>query len=131
MVQKALKEYEAVQMQKYADAYRLMRRMIPLDISQLSVAKAEALGLPEKIARRFWVNKTLWLIVMHSEDIQKIHIADLRGKYQIMNLDIVEMRAVKYVLPDWGSNNPKADWLVDFNRKLNVSTKAEGLERPV
>merc|ERR1711871_625874 len=119
MTQQALKNYEAEQEYKYAAAYRLMRKMIPLNISQLSVAKAVALGLPETIAKRFWDKKTLWLIVMHSEDIQKIHIADLRGKYQAMNLDIVEMRAVKYVLPDWGSNNPKAEWLDDFNRKLN------------
>ena len=64
---------------------------------------------------------------MHREDISKIHVADLRGKFQFAGglLDIVEMRAVRHCLPNWGRGNPKADWLDDFDRKLNELARAE------
>ena len=64
-------------------------------MSQLSVKKLKKRGIPESVALRLWEKKTLWLIVMHKDDISKIHIADLRGKFQYDNtFDIVEMRAI-------------------------------------
>jgi hypothetical protein len=49
-----------------------MRRLIPLNISQLSVAMMVRLGLPDPLAKRLWEKKTLWLIVMHQDDISKV-----------------------------------------------------------
>lgn len=97
-------------------------------MSKLSVKKLEKSGLPKSVADRLWIKKTLWLVVMHREDISKIHIADLRGKFQYDNtFDIVEMRAIWACLPDWGSGNPKAEWRDDFKRKLNELAHEESL----
>ena len=133
-----------------------MRKIIPVDISKLSVPMMIKMNIPPAVARRLWEKKTLWLIVMHKDDISKvsqlvshtffvlsiimksnyriisysylqIHIADLRGKFQFSYLDIVEMRAISHVLPDWGQDNPKADWKDDFKRKLNEYAHAETL----
>ena len=49
-----------------------MRRLIPLNISQLSVAMMVRLGLTDPLAKRLWEKKTLWLIVMHQDDISKV-----------------------------------------------------------
>jgi hypothetical protein len=56
---------------------------------------------------------------MHEDDIPKIHIADLRGKYNSHGLDIVEMRALWKVLRDkWPSGDQKGEWLNSFKSKL-------------
>lgn len=89
---RALLTFEVGQLPKYTEAYLSMRRLVPLDVAQLSVAMLTRKGIPSTIAKRLWEKKTLWLIVMHKEDIGKIHIADLRGKYQYSDLDIIEMR---------------------------------------
>jgi len=49
-------------------------------------------GVPAAIAKRLWEKRALSLIVTHPDDIAKIHIADLRGKYHYVGLDIIEMR---------------------------------------
>lgn len=85
-------------------------------------------GLPKTIATRYppsshplptdlcsvWTKKTLWMVRMHSDDIKRIHIADLRTKYGNQGLDIIgktgtphvahlttpiEMRAIYACLP--------------------------------
>ena len=80
------------QVPKYEEAYGRMRGLIPQDISRLTVDMLVKKGLHTSLAKRLLQKKTLWLIVMHKEDIAKIHIADLRGKYQYADLDILEMR---------------------------------------
>jgi hypothetical protein len=51
--------------------------------------------------------------------ILQVHIADLRGKYDYHGLDIVEMRALWYVLPPWTGNSQKAEWRKMFKSKLD------------
>ena len=36
----------------------------------------------EGVANRLWANRVLWLLRMRTADIEKIHISDLRGRYQ-------------------------------------------------
>jgi hypothetical protein len=63
--------YEALQEPKYEEAYRTMRRMIPLDINK-SDRNSLSRNLPAKVADRIWSNKILWLICTHPEDIKKV-----------------------------------------------------------
>lgn len=77
--------------------------------------------LPESVANRIWEVKGLWLICMHKEDIKKIHIADLRGKYDFHGLDLREMQAVWYALPIWDEaiDVAKAEWREGFKTKMD------------
>lgn len=122
-----LQEMDALEQQaqpKYLEAYTSMREIIPLDIYKSNVTKLQAEGLPEITAQRIWSTKILWLIVMHKDDIRKIHLADFRGKYFYDMLDIVEMRAVWYALPDWSESEnvldkSRAEWKEGLKSKLD------------
>jgi len=50
-------------------------------------------------------------------------------KFQYGTLDILEMRAIAHVLPNWGSGSPKAEWREDFMRKLNEYAHAECIQK--
>eukprot|EP01036_Dinobryon_divergens_P022653 gene22653-30933_t len=136
--------YEKLQEPKYEEAYRKMRQLIPLDMYKSNLAMLLEQGIPQPIAERFWNNKILWLIVMHPEDISKIHLADFRGKYSTAGLDIVELRAIWYNLPVWNpdgnSTNAlevgKAEWksglkarLDDYNYKESRDTLPLHIQR--
>jgi len=123
-----LREFELEQIPKYKAAYLRMRRIVPINIDKLSIDDLCGLGLPRPVAKRIWSQKTIWFLVMHTDDISKIHIADLRGKFQFKDLDIVELRAVWYCLVDiWRGSCPKAEWKEDFKRKLNQYAHDESL----
>ena len=51
-----------------------MRKIIPVDISKLSVPMMIKMNIPPPVARRLWEKKTLWLIVMHKDDISKVRL---------------------------------------------------------
>lgn len=124
--QKLLEEFEQEQIPKYKAAYLRMRYIVPIDVSKLSIDDLCRKGLPRPVSKRIWSQKTLWFLVMHTDDISKVHIADLRAKFQFKDLDIVEMRAVWYCLVDiWCGSCPKAEWKEDFKRKLNLYSHME------
>ena len=107
-------------------AYQRMRELIPLDVARSSVGALIAQGLPEEIAQRLWKCKSLWLVVMAPEDIAKVHIADFRSKYDWHGLDIIELRAIYHVLPEWDRTSAslvKAEW------KDGLATRLEDLAR--
>ena len=54
--------------------HRIMRRIIPVDVSILSIATMCERGIPEPVAKRLWDKKALWLIVMDKDDISKVRI---------------------------------------------------------
>ena len=111
--------YSAIEESKYNECYDIMRGLVPAQIAVMSRKDVIACGLPSAIADRIWNNKLLWLISMHDDDIPKIHIADLRGKYSSHGLDIVEMRALWKVLRDkWPSGDARGEWLNTFKSKL-------------
>ncbi len=111
--------YSAIEESKYDECYNIMRGLIPVKIAVMSLKEVIACGLPSAIADRIWNNKLLWLVCMHDDDIPKIHIADLRGKYSSHGLDIVEMRALWKVLRDkWPSGDARGEWLNTFKSKL-------------
>ena len=124
----ALERYEEAQLPRYEFAYNAMRGIIPLDVSKSSVSKMVKQGLPFPIATRIWEKKSLWLIVMHKDDIAKVHIADLRSKYAPVGLDIVEMRAIWKVLPEWSEEeHQKCEWAENLKTKLNEMTHNEDI----
>lgn len=126
-----IEAYEMAQKPKYEEAYSMMREFIPLDIYKMDLKKLIQRGLPEEIAHRIWDIKILWLICTHPDDIAKIHLADFRSKYHYNDLDIIELRAIWYILPSWDmtSTNPlvkgKAEWKDGFKSKLDDYTYKE------
>lgn len=112
-------EFEACQQAKYEDSYRMMRCLIPPNIARTTLQKMLTDGVPKGVADRIWNKKVLWLLCMHSADIPKVHIADLRGKYDCHGLDIVELRALWHILPKWEGGSPKAEWRRVFKTRLD------------
>lgn len=112
-------EFEESQKDKYEDCYKQMRGLIPNNIANTSLPDMRRAGIPKDAAERIWNKKILWLICMHPNDIPKIHIADLRGKYSFHGLDIIEMRAVWKCIPSWTGINEKSDWKIMFKQRLD------------
>lgn len=77
--------------------------------------------------QRIWSKPALGLIRIHPDDVESIHIADLKHKYGLFGLDIVEMRAIFYVIADsLGANSPeKREWSASLRNQLEVLTKQE------
>ena len=110
--------------------YLKMRKLIPPDLSVASLGSMIEDGLPKTIANRIWTKKILGMICTHEGDIKRIHIVDLQTKYSNQGLDIVEMRAIWYVMPtefDLDGDGKKAKWRDLFRQKLEeLTTKEEG-----
>lgn len=118
---KKLQEFEQQQLPKYKEAYREMREIIPPNITKTKLKKILNEGIPRLIAKRIWDTKALWLICMHRDDIKKVHVGDLRGKYNFHTLDLTELRAVWYALPDWNEvlYPAKAEWKEGLKLKMD------------
>lgn len=114
-----LEEFEEGQILRYAENYRTMRHFIPPSIARTDLRKMLADGVPQKIADRVWSKKALWLLCMHPTDIPKVHIADLRGKYDCHGLDVVELGALWHILPRWEGGSPKAEWRRALKSRLD------------
>lgn len=78
-----------------------MRGIIPPDIFTTSSQDMERLGLSASLVKRLNTKKCLWLIRMDAVQINKLHEAELLGKYNYaaQNLDIVETAAIYGALP--------------------------------
>lgn len=117
-------KFEESQIPKYKDSYMRMRQLIPTNLLKTKLSDMiEIQSIDDLLAHRIWHTKALWLIVMHQDDILKVHISDLRGKYSPIGLDITEMRAIYYNLPVWNEENDntgqKQEWLLNFKQKLD------------
>lgn len=120
-----LDEFEESQNLKYKENYRTMRYLIPPNIARTDLRRMLADGVPQKIADRVWRKKALWLLCMHPSDVPKVHIADLRGKYDCFGLDIVELGAVWHILPRWEGGSPKAEWRRSLKSRLDELVSKE------
>ena len=83
------------------------------------------------MSKRVWERKALWLVHMERGAIAKTHIADLKNKYQLMGLDLDELRAVYAALPtefENDGNGAKAEWRAAARKKLEeaVAKSAAG-----
>jgi len=99
-----------------------MRTFVPPDAFGTNLGKLKA-ALPAKIAERIFDKKILWLIRADPVFITKIHIAELKTKFQANRLDLCELRAVVSVLPmdfENDADGKKLEWrekLVDMLRE--------------
>lgn len=102
-------------------ALRHMRNLVPPNVNSCSVDDMVSRGLPPAAAKRIRENKAIWLVRFSPEHIKKLHIAELTSKYSHQGLDLVEMRAIYYMLPnefDNDSDGKKADWRAMFRQRL-------------
>eukprot|EP01034_Spumella_vulgaris_P037847 gene37847-46702_t len=99
----SLEDFEESLREKCEECYKLMRGYIPVAIFTMDDRLDRLLsdGLPSQLCQHVLTEKILWLLCMHTEDIQKVHFSQLRKKYRYSKLDIVELRAVWYCLPEW------------------------------
>jgi len=110
------------------EALRLMRSFIPSDIRSCSKAQLEARSVPEKIAKRVFDKKALWLCRMDPTFISKMHAADLCSKYAFQGLDLTEMRTVFASIPETFENDSdgkKKKYRMDLQQKLKDLTAKE------
>ena len=122
------KKWEADQKPLNHACYLQMRKLIPPDLSAASLGSMIEDGLPKTIANRIWTKKILGMICTHEGDIKRIHIVDLQTKYSNQGLDIVEMRAIWYVMPgefDLDGDGKKAKWRDLYRQKLEELTNKE------
>jgi hypothetical protein len=111
---------------------RRMRQLIPPDVRSSEKSKIIAEGIPETIAGRIWKTKALWLICMHPDDVKRIHIVDLKTKYNPQGLDIIELRALFQSLPtefELDGDGKKAEWRTNIRMKLEELVNKEANKR--
>ena len=105
-----------------------MRSYVPPNIHSASLESLAECGLSSDISKRLLNKKCLWLIRMSSDEISRLHEADLFGRYNTsgQHLDIIETAAVYFSLPDTFLNDhsgKKKEWaqLLEENLKQMLS----------
>lgn len=105
-------------------AFDLQKTLIP-SLSEISLQNLTNSGLTNQLARRILDNKVLCLIHRDMDYIEKIHIADLMFRYSFVNLDIIELRALYYCLPEFKTKEDKLSWKQSIFIKLERMIKLE------
>jgi hypothetical protein len=101
-----------------------MRGFIPPFIFTVTEQSlVEGYGMNRMLVRRIFTKKCLWLVRMHPQDIEKLHEAELLGRFNpvAQNLDIVELAAVYAALPTTFHKDPfekKLKWKLSIEEKL-------------
>ena len=105
-----------------------MRSFVPPSIHCASLESLAEFGLSSDISKRLLNKKCLWLIRMSSEEISRLHEADLYGRYNTSGqlLDIIETAAIYCSLPETFLNDhsgKKKEWanLLEENLKQMIS----------
>lgn len=85
-------------------------------------------GLTLELAKRILAKKCLWLVRMRVVDIERVHEADLMGRFNpiAQNLDIVELAAIFAAVPEKFLNDPsgrKAQWRQNLENALREMDK--------
>lgn len=110
-------------------ALQIMRGFVPSNILKTTLKDLkddliEKIGnerVAQKLARHIWYKKILWLIRMPKNMLKKLSPAEFKIKYSQQGLDIVELRAVYYSLPDKFENDAlglKKEWKNNLRLKL-------------
>jgi hypothetical protein len=81
---------------------KTMRSFIPVNIFDSSVEQLQEIGIPIEIAKRITSKQCLWITRMPTEEIVRLHEADLSTRFNIagQTLDIVEVAAIYACMPD-------------------------------
>tara|TARA_Y100000739_G_scaffold116748_1_gene100375 strand:- start:36 stop:1157 length:1122 start_codon:yes stop_codon:yes gene_type:complete len=123
------KAWDDIQKSDNEKALQIMRGFVPSNILKTSLKDLkdkllEKIGnerLAQKLARHIWYKKILWLIRMPKNMLKKLSPAEFKIKYSQQGLDIVELRAVYYSLPDKFENDAlglKKEWKNNLRLKL-------------
>jgi hypothetical protein len=90
------------------DCHVIMMGFIPPNIFQITLIEMVEEGLPKTLANRFKNKQCLWLIRLERNDLQKLHEAELLGRFnpEGQNLDIVELAAIYASFPETFLNDP-------------------------
>lgn len=105
------------------DCLRQMRGFVPPNIFHASASTLAADGMSPALVKRIMTKKCLWLVRIPEEDIGKIHIAELSGRFnpEAQGLDIVEVGALYACIPAKlpnDSNGRKERWKSSIDANL-------------
>ena len=83
------------------ECLEVMRGFVPTNVFTSSLVGLQEQGLCKDLAKRIYTKKCLWLVRMRTEDLMKLHEADLLGKFgcEALQLDIVELCAIYAIAP--------------------------------
>jgi len=129
--------WEEEEAPKNKQAYKIMTDIVPKEVlTGVSEPWLRSRGMSSALAKRVMQTKILQFLYMPKETIAKLHIADLSSRFIPQGLDIVEVRAIYYVLPEHfelDRDGRKKQWLEAYRQKLFTMTekeKANTLTRP-
>ncbi|CAM9501759.1 unnamed protein product [Chrysoparadoxa australica] len=91
------------------EALRFLKTYVPPNIFASTLDQLKEAGLTPDLAKRIWEKKALWLVRAASSQINKMHIVEIKSKYQTTGLDLTEMRAVYAAIPDVFDNDASGD----------------------
>lgn len=118
-------------------ALQIMRSLIPTNISELSITEFQELVKTKgnlytpELASELKCNKLLHWVVTHPSDIAQMNFLNGEHRQYFVNLealDVVEMRAIRMVLPDkfeLDSDGKKAEWRERFVARLKQLVSQE------
>jgi hypothetical protein len=114
--------------------YEEMLSYVPPDIFSASIVRLrEEYKFSTEFAKRLMQKKCLWLIRCEPSDIEKLHEADLMGRFtfEAQGLDIIELAALFAAVPEKFSSDStgrKQNWRnnLEFSLKKLLSDKAQG-----
>jgi len=95
-----LEKWDDEQKEKNDKALGWLRSFVPEDIWSTNLESLHTRGLPPKVAKRVWEKKVLWLCRAHKEYISKLHVAELKTKFSYQGLDLQELRAIWFSVPE-------------------------------
>ena len=83
------------------------RTFVPLEIFDMSSDDLLNLGISAELTKRILQRQCLWLVRMSPQEIAKLHISDLQGRYNSLgqHMDIIETAAIFASLPDHFAND--------------------------
>ena len=113
-------DWDAANAEANEKALMILRRCVPPEPSSWSLARLEE-KLPAKLAKRIFRKRALHLVRMAPSRIAKLHIVELRGKYDASGLSLNEARALFAALPCLFENDPKLEkkqWKEDLRQTL-------------
>ena len=124
---KALEEKDWIERNAAPNAasLSLLRSFVPPDVFSTNLSRLKA-ELPEKIAERVFSRKILWLVRADPSMIVKVHIAELKTKFQAHSLDLDEIRAIVSILPAAFENDAdrkKMEWKDKLVERLREMAK--------
>lgn len=117
-----------------SDCLEMMRGFVPPFVFHASQESlVNEYGMSKELAKRIIMKKCLWLVRVSVADIDRMHIAELLGRFnpEAQGLDIVEIAAIFQAIPEKFGNDPdgkKERWRASLEQNLKnlVTEKASG-----